>query len=270
MKFLTARTITQAVVATALAALPLCAASGASARRSSDFNRAFGLGLQGYTYGEPLMDMQSVFSTDTSVTVPDHQGDAPVNQWSHFTALVDTKVGIVAPNADTLYSITWLKLKPQPIILHVPDTGGRFNVVPLLTPYEENVGNIGDDFSHGLTPGDYMIAAPGFHAAAPSGVRVIHSPYDRLWLIARTVVENQSDTANAVAIQAAEKLVPLSEWSSQGLNYTPPAPKTVVTTPTTATIPGTQPGEDPLEYWDALGNQLKRSPPPPADSALLR
>lgn len=271
MRSLTARTISHAVVVAALAATAaLCTASGASADHSASFNRAYKLGLQGYTYGEPLLDMQSIFKTTTSVTVPDHQGDAPVNQWSHFTALVDTKVGVVAPNADTLYSIAWLNLKSQPIVVHVSDTGSRFNVVPLLTPYEENIGNIGTDFSRGLGPGNYLIAGPRFHTAAPSGVQVIHSPYNRLWLIARTVVEDQADTGNAVAIQAEEKLVPLSKWSSQGLSYTPPPPKTAITTPTTATIPGTQPGEDPLDYWDALGDQLKRFPPPPADKPLLK
>src|SRR5215475_10133687 len=163
MRSLIARTIRHAIAATALAsAAALGAAPGAIADNTSDFNHAFTLGLQGFTYGEPLMDTQSVFKTETSVTVPDHQGDAPVNQWSHTTALADTKEGIIAPNADTLYSIAWLALKTQPIIVHVPNTGGHFNVVPLLTPYEENTANIGNGFSGGLMPGNYMIAGPNY------------------------------------------------------------------------------------------------------------
>src|SRR5215475_9653429 len=165
MRSLIARTIRHAVAATALAAATaLGTAPGAIADNTSDFNHAFTLGLQGFTYGEPLMDTQSVFKTETSVTVPDHQGDAPVNQWSHTTALADTKEGIIAPNADTLYSIAWLALKPQPIIVHVPNTSGRFNVVPLLTPYEENTANIGNGFSGGLAPGNYMGAGAIFRS----------------------------------------------------------------------------------------------------------
>src|SRR5215468_5891537 len=112
MKSLTARTIRQAVAATTLvtaAAFATAAgsaamsspatasaaagnsASSAIAGHNSDYHDAYTLGLEAYTYGEPLMDMQSVFKTETSVTVPDHQGDAPVNQWSHATALADTK-----------------------------------------------------------------------------------------------------------------------------------------------------------------------------------
>src|SRR5262245_28277570 len=292
MRSRTARTIRHAVAATAHpAAAALGAAPGAIADSSSDCNHAFTLGVKGYTYSEPLMDMQSIFKPETSVTVPEQKSAAPVHQWSHTTALADTKEGIIAPNADTLYSIAWLNLKTQPIVLHVPDTSGRFNVVPLLTPYEEDIANVGNDFSGGLAPGNYVIAGPTFRAtgraaarhsrdpgdprrdrrtAVPAGVHVINSPYNRVWLIARTEVEAPADTANAVAIQAQEKLVPLSKWRSQGLNYTPPAPKTVITTPTVATIPGTQPGEDALDYWDALGNQLKRFPPRPADQPLLK
>ncbi|HMD56705.1 MAG TPA: DUF1254 domain-containing protein [Solirubrobacteraceae bacterium] len=73
--------------------------------------------------GEPLLDMQRVYQSLTSVTVPDHQGDAPVSQFSHFTDLANTKEGVVvAPNADTLYSIAWLALTPEPIVVHVPSS----------------------------------------------------------------------------------------------------------------------------------------------------
>ena len=78
---------------------------------------------------------------------------------SHFTELATTKEGvIVAPNADTLYSIAWLQLKPQPIVVHVPASAGRFNVVPIMTPYTENIANIGEDASGMLAPGNYVIA----------------------------------------------------------------------------------------------------------------
>lgn len=254
------------------AGLTAAAAPVASADYTSDYNTAYNLGSQAYVYGEPLMDMQHIFQTLTSVTVPDNQGDAPVNQWSHFTALATTKEGlVVAPNSDTLYSIAWLDLQREPIVLHVPDTGSRFNVVPLLTPYEENIANIGNGFSGGLAPGNYLIEGPGaqFDHLVPPGLTVIHAPYDRLWLIARTLVKNPADTANAIAIQAQEKLVPLFNWIFQGLNYTPPAPHTTITTPTVAPIPGTQPGENPLDYFAALGQQLREFPPPAADQPLL-
>src|SRR5271157_4614527 len=85
------------VVAFALAcALSAVAVASASAEEyNKEYEQALSLGTQAYVYGQPLMDMQRVFQTTTSVTVPDNEGDAPVNQFSHFTELANTKEGTV-------------------------------------------------------------------------------------------------------------------------------------------------------------------------------
>ena len=148
-----------AAFALACALSAIVAASASAEEYNKEYEHALSVGTQAYVYGEPLLDMQRVFQSSTSVTVPDHVGDAPVNQFSHFTELANTKEGVVvAPNADTLYSIAWLQLKPQPIVVHVPSSGGRFNVVPLMTPYTENFANIGEGASGMLAPGNYVIA----------------------------------------------------------------------------------------------------------------
>ena len=150
-----------AAVAIACAMLGLTAAIASAEEYSKEYEHAYNVGIQGYIYGEPLLNMQRLFQSNTSVTVPDAIGDAPVNQWSHFRELATTKEGeIIAPNADTLYSYAWLALKPQPIVIHVP-VAHRFNVVPIMTPYEENIGNIGEGASGMLAPGNYVIAGPG-------------------------------------------------------------------------------------------------------------
>ena len=38
----------------------------------------------------------------------------------------------VVERGDTLYSIAWLDLVKEPIILSVPDTNGRYYLMPLL------------------------------------------------------------------------------------------------------------------------------------------
>ena len=162
-------------------------------------------------------------------------------------------------------------LKPQPIVVHVPSTPGRFNVVPLMTPYTENFANIGEGASGMLAPGNYVIAGPKKYAGVEEvdGMKVIHSPYERAWIIQRTLVKSHEDLPNAVAIQAETKLVPLNRWKKEGLNYQPPAPEKEVTTPTEYKVPGTQAGEEPLTYWNALGAALKQFKPPAADQPEL-
>ena len=260
-----------AALALACAVSAATAAGAAADEYTKEYEHAYQVGLQGYIYGEPLLNMQRLYQSNTSVTVPDSIGDAPVNQWSHFTELATTKEGeIVAPNADTLYSYAWLQVSPQPIVVHVP-VAGRFNVVPIMTPYQENIGNIGEDASGMLAPGNYVIATGKKYEGVEEvqGMKVIHSPYSRVWLVARTVVKSKADTANAIAIQAEQKLVPLNRWKKEGLSYQPPAPEQEVKTPIETKVPGTQPGEEPLTYWTALGAALRQFKPPAADASEL-
>jgi hypothetical protein len=249
--------------------MSVVAAAGASAEEyNREYEQALSVGTQAYVYGEPLLDMQRVYQSTTSVTVADHIGDAPVNQFSHFTELANTKEGlVVAPNADTLYSIAWLQLKPHPIVLHVPTSPGRFDVVPLMTPYTENFADIGEGASGMMAPGNYVIVVGKDYDGVEEldGMNVIHSPYDRVWIIQRTLVKSHEDLPNALAIQAETKLVPLNRWRKEGLNYQPPKPEKEVTAPTEYRVPGAQAGEEPLAYWNALGAALKRFKPP-ADS----
>jgi len=251
-------------------------ASAALAEGNEPFEKerlaAYKLGVEGYIYGEPLLDTQRIYQTITAVTEPDAQGDAPVNQFSHFQNLSTTKEGcVVAPNDDTLYSIAELKLKPQPIVIHVPTVeSGRLNVVEMLSPYTENFATIGQDASGLVAPGTYVIAGPGRYSESEEvdGLKVIHSPYNQVWLIARTVVKSPADVATDRAIQAEEKLIPLKNWLSEGLNYVPPTSETKTTT-TCGQVPGTASTENHLRYWKALGKALKDFPPPAADQPML-
>lgn len=248
-------------------------AAAATETYAQEYNEGLSVGLDGYEYGEPLLNMQRLFQSNTSVTVPDQIGDAPVNQFSHFPALSETKEGeIVSPNADTLYSVAWLSLKSQPIVIHVPASPGRFSDVPFYSPYEENFANIGEGASGQLPPGNYVIAGPGRFSADEEvdGMKVIHSPYDRVWLLPRTLVKDREDTANAVAIQAQMKLVPLKSYLKEGLSYEPPAPEVAVTQYTSYNVPGKQAGEDPLVFWTALGAALRQFKPPKADATELK
>ena len=252
-------------------------ASAAFAEESELFKTerlaAQALGVKAYIYGQPLLDSQRIYQTITGVTKPDTQGDAPVNQFSHLPNLATTKQGcVVAPNADTLYSIAELKLKPQPIVIHFPKAEPeRLNVVEMLSPYTENFATIGQEASGLIAPGDYLIAGPGKYSASEEvdGLKVIHSPYNQVWLIARTVVKSPADVTTARAIQAEEQLVPLKSWLKEGLSYKPPTSEEKTTT-TCGKVPGAQPGENPLLYWKALGKALKQFPPPAADEPILK
>jgi hypothetical protein len=215
--------------------------------QAAEYQRALSLGVQAYVYGYPLLDTERVFLTGKSVNVPDGRGDGPVNQFSHFRRFTNpSDKTVVAPNHDTLYSMAGLDLVPQPIVVHMPVVRGRFVVFELVDPYTENFANIG---SVGYPAGDYAVVPPGWHGRPPSGVKEIRSRYTRVWLIGRTYIRDAADTPNVVRIQNEYSLTPLDKW---GTNCRPKRPEHVHTTITHYTIPGTQPGEDPLAFFDAL------------------
>lgn len=261
--------LVSAALAAALAAAPRAIAATPpynpnDPAQAAEYERALNLGVQAYVYGIPLLDINRVYLTSTSVNVPDGSGAGPPNQFSHFRRFTNpSDKTVVAPNRDTLYSMAWLNLARQPIVVHMPAVRGRFVVFELVDPYTNNFANVG---SVGLPPGNYAVVPPGWRGRLPAGVKKIRSPYTRVWVIGRTYIKNATDTPNVVKIQNGYSLTPLDKW---GKSYRAPRPRHVVKTSTKYTIPGTQPGQDPLAFFDTLGDQLKLFPPPAEDRPLL-
>ena len=245
-------------------------AHAATGRRASDpaqsaaYQRAYDLGVQAYVYGYPLLDTNRVFRTATSVNVPDGNGGGLVNQFSHIRRLTNpADKTVVAPNHDTLYSIAWLNLVPQPVVVHMPVVKHRFIVLELLDPYTTNFANIG---AVGRPPGNYAVVPPGWHGHLPTGVHLLRSPYTRVWIIGRTYIRNAADTPNVVRVQNELSITPLSRW---GQHWSLPRPRHPRRISIKYTVPGTQTGDDPMAFFNALGDQLRAFPPPAADRPLL-
>ena len=95
----------------------------------------------------------------------------------------------------------------------------------------------------------------------------MNSRYNRVWVVGRTYLPGPHDLGNVHRIQDEYSITPLSKF---GTRYKPPRPSRIVTKPAAATIPGTQPGEDPLAFYTALGKEMLKFPPPAADRAAAR
>jgi hypothetical protein len=202
--------------------------------QDAEYQRALELGVKAYVYGYPLLDTDRVFRSSTSVNVPNGAGAGPVNRFSDIRRLADpSDQAVVAPNHDTLYSNAWLSLRPQPIVVHMPVVNGRFVVFELLDPYTRNFVNIG---SVGLPPGNYALVPPGWHGRLPEGVRMVRSPYARVWIIGRTYIKNAADTPDVVRIQNEYSLTPLDRW---GKGFRPARPRHSDRSAKAYAVPGT-------------------------------
>lgn len=233
--------------------------SPATAADQADYDRGYELGLDAYRYGLPLLTMQKTYDNQTSIDVSNGRGFGPVNQLNPVRSFITPEDrSVVAPNLDTLYSISWLNLKKQPQIIHVPKIKGRYFDIPLMSPYTENFANLGS--VEQTPPGDYAVVGPGDRRThLPKGVTRVKSPYDRVWIIERIYADNASaaDQAKVHKLQDKITVVPLNKYGHK--SWTPKTPKHPDTTIDNPSLPTG------MDFYDQLGNQLAKFPPPAAD-----
>ena len=261
-------------VALASAALLACAAA-ASADATSDYNTGLALGARAYQYGVPLLDTERIFKSSTSVTVCDPvTAHGPVNRFCSIRKLASARERTVnGPNNDTLYSVAWLDLSKHPMVLHAPPIKNRFWEFELVDPWTNDFYNIasahlkmGAGQFNVTGGGNWAIVSPRFKGTLPHGVIRVNSPYDRVWVIGRTYLRSPQDLGNVHRIQDEYSITPLSKF---GTAYKPARFTKIIRKSTPATIPGTQPGEDPLAFYTALGKEMLKFPAPAADQPLL-
>ncbi len=246
------------------------------------YDAAYALGLEAYKFGLPLVDMDRLFRTYRSVNVCDEvNGYGPVNTLCHGRRLIDAKFrDVVAPNSDTNYSVATLHLPAdgQPVVLSIPSTPTHYHVFELLDMWTTNFANIGDAVAEAypdpsMRPfaypdGDYVVAGPDQLEGRTTyrGLPVIHAPTEDVWVIGRTILKSPADLPNVHALQDSYRVIPLNKY---GKDWTPKAPARVDDTVDTATIPGTKPGEDPIAFFDTLGDLMTVHEPYAADAPLL-
>lgn len=199
--------------------------SACSSTENKPKNEAQSVVLQeAYEYGFPLVLMDVTKQVSTNVSSPDSEKiRAPINQFVHAKSFPDASFkDVVRPNVDTLYSMAWLDLSEQPMVLEVPETSDRYYLMPMLDGWT-NVYNSPGKRTTGTHKIKFVIVGPNWQEDIPVGPRVIRSPTNMTWIIGRTQTNSQSDARNTVAkIQKGYKLYPLS---ALGKGYTPPAGK---------------------------------------------
>ena len=126
---------------------------------------------------------------------------APPGHFLHKRKIASPEDRIVVnPNADTLYSSAWLDLRDGPWVLHVPDMGERYFSFQLLDSWTEVIGYVarrtGD--SRG---GDFLIAGPDWTGLPPANMKVLRADTNDVWLLGRTLVDDEDDLPKVTALQ---------------------------------------------------------------------
>jgi hypothetical protein len=216
------------------------------------------IAIEAYVYLYPLVLMEMTRRQATNAPAGSRPGAGPMNTFSHIREFppADFRT-VVRPNFDTLYSSAWLDLTAEPTIISVPDTDGRYYLLPLLDFWTDVFAAPGKRTS-GTRAADYAIVAPGWHGALPEGVEAMQAPTPYVWVIGRTQTNGPADYAAVNAIQDGMAVTPLSRWGEA------PAPveANIDTSVDIDTAPMEQVHALPARDYFTLGAELMTLHPP--------
>jgi hypothetical protein len=168
---------------------------------------------EGFIYGLPIVTNYAVMY-EYAVDKNSGQYKAPFNQIKNEARVYTYKdTAIVTPNSDTPYSILWLDLRAEPMVLSVPEVEkDRYYSVMLEDGNTFIYGYIGSRAT-GNEAGDYMVVGPNWNGAAPPGVKKVFQSTTEFSLAAyRTQLFGPSDIDNVKKVQAGYKVQPLSAY----------------------------------------------------------
>jgi hypothetical protein len=162
---------------------------------------------QAYIFAYPLVVTEMTRRATTG------GGDARfMNRFRHEAAFPDDRFReVIRPNADTLYSAAWFDLSREPVLLHVPDTKGRYYIMQIMDAWSETIASPGKRTT-GTGEAWFAVAGPGWKGKLPGNVRRIDSPTSIAWLIGRTQANGPKDFDYVHTIQQGYKLAPLSTY----------------------------------------------------------
>jgi len=215
---------------------------------------------EGFIYGLPIV-MNYAIMNEFAIDKNSGQFKAPFNSMfndEHVFTYKDTAV--VTPNSDTPYSMVWLDLRAEPMVISVPAVEkNRYYSVQLVDGNAYNYGYIGSRAT-GNDTGDYLVASPDWKGEQPAGIKkVFQSTTPFSLTIFRTQLFNSEDMPNVVAVQKGYKVQPLSAYLKQ------PAPPAA---PKIDFVPASTKGikDNFYEYLDAA---LEFIPETPQNVAIL-
>jgi hypothetical protein len=189
----------------------------ASAERPG-FLKAKDIAEAGFIFGLPIVMNYGVMY-EYAVDRSSSQFKAPFNQIKSEPNVFTYKdTAVVTPNSDTPYSLGFLDLRAEPIVLSVPAVDPkRYYSVQLCDGNTYNYGYVGTRAT-GSEAGDYMIVGPDWNGATPPGIKKVFRSSTQLSIVIyRTQLFRPDDIDNVKKVQAGYKVQTLSGYLNQSM-----------------------------------------------------
>ena len=173
---------------------------------------ALDVAVEAYVYLYPLVMMDTTRRQAVNVEAGKVFGRGPMNAFTHVPTFPPADFrDVVRPNFDTLYSIAWLDLTSEPMVVSVPDTQGRYYMLPMLDMWTDVFACPGKRTT-GTGQGQFAVVPPGWSGWLPNGVQRIDAPTRHVWVIGRTQANGAQDYDAVHQVQAGYTVTPLSQW----------------------------------------------------------
>ena len=223
-------------------------------------------GMKAYVYAFPLIMMDLTKEAAAAATAGEIT--APVNQFSVMTKYPDASFRAVARTGlDTLFAVAWADLEEEPLVLSVPDTGGRYYVFGIFDMWSNVFASIGKRTT-GTAAAHFLIAGPGWQGTPPAGIaETYRSPTRFVWVNGQMQADGPEDCAAVTVLQKQYTLTPLSAWGEEP--WSPPAevpvPEGTDPTPPLERVQKLDAGA----FFGRFARLLRDNPPAPADAKMV-
>jgi hypothetical protein len=214
---------------------------------------------EGFIFGLPII-MNYLVMYEYAVDKNSGQFKAPFNQILNERRVFTWEdTAIPTPNSDTPYSLAWMDLRSEPIVISVPAVDkNRYYSVMLNDGNTFNYGYIGSRAT-GNDAGSYLIVGPKWQGDTPPGIKqVFRATTDFSLAVFRTQLIDAGDMPNVIKVQDGYVVQPLSAFLKQ------PAP------PAAPAIDWPKIDKDLIktEFFEYLDFALQFAPATPDEAAI--
>jgi len=206
------------------------------------------LAADAYVYGFPLVsDLQHV--RRLAGRGVGRILSASFNRFSHAPRLAGPRNRFVSINNDTIYSIAQVDLSGGPVLLRVPDAGGRYYVLQFVDAWTNNFAYVGRRAT-GTAARSFLLTPPMWRGHAPAGAAIIEFPTMVGTIVGRWACDGPGDLYAVRALQCRLSLTP--SGIPRGIRRGIPVPTAVPAR---------------LAFFEQLRTWMRTFPPSEADRA---
>lgn len=172
-----------------------------------------------YVFTLPLMMEYATFIKATNTKEATNL-QAPVNQFIHAENLATANFkDVVTPNVDTVYSQIFLELSEDAVILEFPKTD-RFCMVEVMDAYTNCIELIDATEFENETE-KFIFTGDDFKDQVPDGMTEVKCPTNLLWIIVRTICDDEADLENVKAFQSKMDSYTLTQYKNRTTDEKP-------------------------------------------------